>query len=193
MYMRFQYILRVVDAFYACSMNCIRCRLIFMHFSMNCLPDSCTGPGPGPGPGPGAGPGPQLWTADFKKKRVLEKTDMLYIRKDDVWLISTIFTVSMIPSRAECSPKCPSPYICTHPPLNCYSRTHVRGIKHLTMRIHNCITTYYPYYLNYPYDPVTPIIPIIPIIQACKWTQDDRNPDLGISLKIDILLHKWTP
>ena len=45
--------------------------------------------------------------------------------------ISTISTISMIPSPDECSPKYPSPYIYTHPPLNCYSHTQVRGIRPL--------------------------------------------------------------
>ena len=47
-----------------------------MRFSMNSLPDSCTGPGPGPGTRARAqarDPGPQLWTADFKKNASWKK------------------------------------------------------------------------------------------------------------------------
>ena len=62
----------VLDSFYVFSMHLMRFRCICMRFSMHSLPDSCSGRGPGPGP--------QLWTAD-KQKRVLEKADMLYIRK----------------------------------------------------------------------------------------------------------------
>ena len=76
----------------------------------------------------GPGPGPSALDGRLQKKRVLEETDMLYIRQNTMFeQISTISTISMILSPDECSPKCPSPSIYTHPPLNCYSRTKRRG------------------------------------------------------------------
>ena len=60
--------------------------------------------------------------------------------------ISMISTISMILSPDECSPKCPSPYIYTHPPLNCYSRTQVRGTLVISLYragILHLITQYY--------------------------------------------------
>ena len=105
----------------------MRFRFIYMRFSMNSLPDSCWALRVSdefsawfayrarPGPGPGPGPGPQLWTADLKKTRPGKNWQAIHQKKSMFEQISTISTISMIPSPDECSPKCPSPYIYTHP------------------------------------------------------------------------------